>query len=61
MDLISIWDLIVNYAKENPKNFWIIVGILLILFFILKPKKENSESTLGMNFFELELFKRQNK
>ena len=58
---INYYSKILNYSHSDPIVFWIAVFILLLLlFFIFKPKKSH-DFAVGMNPFEWEVFKRRNK
>ncbi len=54
---------IIKYSQTNSKSFWIgLIILILLLFFIFKGKKYgDNSSSIGMNPFELEVFKRKNK
>ncbi len=60
MELQDLINNILAYAQNEPKNFWIIVGVIVLLILFLKPKN-NSGTSLpgGMNPLQWEVFKRR--
>lgn len=53
---------ITAYSQTNPKEFWIIlIIILIVLYFTFKGKKKQNQSQIGLNPFQLEVFKRKNQ
>jgi membrane-bound ClpP family serine protease len=59
MNLEDILQLIVNFASEDIQRFWIIVAIILVLLFFMFRKKSSNSSSVGMDNYKWQVFKRR--
>lgn len=60
MEAGDIINQVKEFANTDPQIFWITVGVIvLILFFLLKPSSGEGQSSVGMDKFNWQVFKRR--